>query len=71
MKRKQVTFAFSSQTINEFPYEDVTLIATLSAVYFFFKHIILTKIYDILATNNSSIPKTMANKNDNEPPNQF
>ena len=27
-----VTFAFSSPTINEFPYEDVTLIATLSAV---------------------------------------
>ena len=28
----EVTFAFSSPTINEFPYEDVTLIATLSAV---------------------------------------
>ena len=28
----EVTFAFSSPTINEFPYEEVTLIATLSAV---------------------------------------
>ena len=28
----EATYAFSSPTINEFPYEDVTLIATLSAV---------------------------------------